>query len=773
MVRVTTRSLAGAVAAALCLGLQLFEPSQVHAQSAGSSSSKGSSAKSVTKPVNKPATTGSSVQSSAMKSGEAKSGANDAGARATDTPPAGRPTSRGSADGFSASAVPVPTRDEATASTIAAWLHLDAPPGGEQRALVALRGSLPSWNADAFGNLIKRVGSGAPRRVLACAMDVPEFVVSQITADGFVRLHHTGTPLHNLWDQFHEAQQVRILTKRGDVPGVVGVANGHFARQHRGDTAVVNVDQLWVDLGVQTRAQAESLGVTLLDAVVADRPLWTYAGYAAGPGAGARAGCAAVASASTATVSNGETIYVLSAQRSFGWTGLGAAIARVGPIDQLTIFDDGRATGANAMVPSSRLGALRKTGLARVVRKDSVRIINPTVRFAGSLVESIHADDARALLAAALTAAGASNSLGDWITPPADTVRTRVPRRDAYEQAERVFASIADLPAVPSHEFRVRDAITALLPAWAKAVVVTDTAGNLIVGVGPERDSVAFVAHMDEVSFEVEGINGDGSVRLGRRGGVVATAWEGQPALLHFDRDANGNVAESLRGAFVPRDSARVKTVGAMTAWFGMDSATLVAHGGKIGLGVTAYKRATRLAGTRVTGRGSDDRTGSTALLLAMQKINPKTLTHRVLFVWTTREEGGLLGASAFGADHGRGLRRVYSIDTFVSSDTPLEQPMFAFAPLGRGAVLRGLDDGSIVPPAERERILKIAKAEGIAIQVGTTHGSTDGSSIAPYGAPNVGLSWPGRYSHSPGEVLDLRDVDALIRLIAAVAVAK
>jgi putative aminopeptidase FrvX len=763
MVRATTRSLAGAAVAALLLAPTLLAPHPVEAQSSGATRHS-RAAKSTTKPSAKPAS---------GTAGSAKTGARADGPHVTDTPPTGRPMGGMTASGAAAAAVPLLTRDEATAATIAAWLHLDAPPGGEQRALVALRGTLPSWSADVFGNLVKKVGSGAPRRVVACAMDVPGFVVSQITADGFVRLHHTGTPLHNLWDQFHEAQQVRILTKRGDVPGVVGVANGHFARQHRGDTAIVSVDQLWVDLGVQSRAQAESLGVSMLDAVVAERPIWTYAGYAAGPGAGARAGCAAVASASTATVTNGETIFVLSAQRSFGWTGLGAAIARVGPIDQLTLFDDGRATGADAMVPAARLGALRKTGLARVVRRDSVRIVNPKVRFAGSLVESIHAEDARALLTTAIAAAGATNSLGDWITPPADTVRTRVARSDAYEQAERVFTAIADLPAVPGHEFRVRDAITALLPAWAKAVAVTDTAGNLIVGVGPERDSVAFVAHMDEVSFEVEGINGDGSVRLGRRGGVVATAWEGQPAMLHFDRDATGHVAESLRGAFVPRDSARVKTVGAMTAWFGMDSAALVAHGGKIGLGVTAYKRASRLAGTRVTGRGSDDRTGSTALLLAMQKLDPKALTHRVLFVWTTREEGGLNGAAAFGAEHGRGLRRVYSIDTFVSSDTPLEQPMFAFAPLGNGAVLRGLDDGSIVPPAERERILRIAKAESIPIQVGTTHGSTDGSSIAPYGAPNVGLSWPGRYSHSPGEVLDLRDVQALIRLIAAVAVAK
>ena len=31
-------------------------------------------------------------------------------------------------------------------------------------------------------------------------------------------------------------------------------------------------------------------------------------------------------------------------------------------------------------------------------------------------------------------------------------------------------------------------------------------------------------------------------------------------------------------------------------------------------------------------------------------------------------------------------------------------------------------------------------------------------------------FSWPGRYSHSPVEVADLRDLEALVRLIVAVA---
>ena len=166
--------------------------------------------------------------------------------------------------------------------------------------------------------------------------------------------------------------------------------------------------------------------------------------------------------------------------------------------------------------------------------------------------------------------------------------------------------------------------------------------------------------------------------------------------MLVFDPDASGNTNEALRGVFVPRETARSKAPPRLLAWFGLDAAGLTARGVKTGAAVLGLKRAARLAGTRVTGRSSDDRTGSTALVLAARKIDPATLNHKVILVWTTGEEGGLLGARAFAARSGAGLRRVYAIDTFVSSDTPLEQPTFAYAPLGKGAVLRGLDDGSI-----------------------------------------------------------------------------
>jgi putative aminopeptidase FrvX len=591
-------------------------------------------------------------------------------------------------------------------------------------------------------------------------------VVSQITSDGYLRLHRAGGgQTHPLWDQFHEAQRIAVLTRAGRVPGVVAVANGHFARQHRGDTTVVNVDQLWVDVGASSKADVEALGIGMLDPVIWDRPAWTYEGFAAGPAAGARAACAAVAAAAQGTVSSGETIFVISNQRAFGWVGLSSFLARAGSIDALTLVDAGRPTAADAVVARSRL----PNAVQRTFRQDSARIIAPRVRYSGTFVESIHASDAQSMLEAVARAAGTS-APSAWQAVSLDTARVLAARRDAYDAIEKQFFTLADLPGVPGHEWRVRDAVRAALPAWARNSATVDTAGNLIVSAGPDRDSVVFMAHMDEVAFEVERILPDGQVTLGRRGGVVIHAWEGQPAYLHFDPDGSGRAAESLRGVFVPRDSARVKAPTNLTAWFGLDSAQLVGRGVKPGLGVTAYKRGARLAGTRVTARGSDDRTGSTALLIAAQAIDPARLTRKVIFAWSVREEGGLNGARAFASSHGSALSRVYAVDTFVSSDTPLESPHFAYAPLGAGVVLRGLDDGAMAPVAERDRILRLARANNIPIQVGTTHGSTDGTAITLFGAPFAGLAWPGRYSHSPAEVLDLRDVQALTRLIAALA---
>jgi len=250
---------------------------------------------------------------------------------------------------------------------------------------------------------------------------------------------------------------------------------------------------------------------------------------------------------------------------------------------------------------------------------------------------------------------------------------------------------------------------------------------------------------------------------------MFQSLWEGQPALLHFDRASNEVLARgSVHGVFVPREIATAKQPEATTAWFGVDGNALKRLGVVVGQSVTADKHATRLATTRFTARALDDRAGSTALILAARKINPATLKRKLILAWSVREETGLEGAIALAKRYGSKVKRAFSIDTFVSSDSPAESSRFAFAPLGQGAVIRGLDNSSVAAPSEIDRIIRLAELNRIPLQVGATNGGTDGSEFVPYGAILVSLSWPGRYSHSPVEVLDLRDLEALAKLITA-----
>jgi putative aminopeptidase FrvX len=651
-----------------------------------------------------------------------------------------------------------------TAATILrSWIALDAPPGWEHLATDTIQQAMPGWKRDALGNLILRKGSGGPRRVVACGLDRPGYAVTEITETGYLRLREAGAGRqHPLWTQFHEGQRVRVLTRGGAVPAVAVVKSTHLQRGRSANAPVTTLDDLWVDVGATSKADVRRLGIEMLDPVVRESAGWSYSDFVAGHLAGVRVGCAAVAAAASGPVTSGETIFLLTTLRSFGYDGLEAALRSLGRVDQVTLVDQSAET-ANSSVAQRKVekpGYLpESTGLT------SLTILSARVRYPGSLVESVHLADADALRDEVEKAAGVTSSR--WVTLP--PTRNQSARTDTLSATANLLKSLADVPAVSGHERAVREAVVGALPASARSNARADNEGNLILEVGPDRDPVMFIAHLDEVGFEVTNIAADGTVSLRTRGGLFPSLWEGQPALLHFDND---RAKPPLRGVFVPRDNATTKQPEALTAWFGVDGAALKQLGAINGLSVTAYKEAIRLGSTRFTARALDDRAGSTALVLAARRIDPSLLRRKVIFAWSVREETGLEGAMALARRYGASIKRVFSVDTFVSSDSPVETTRFAHAPLGQGAVIRGLDNASVTPPAELDRILGIARAQAIPLQVGATNGGTDGSDFVRYGVLHVALSWPGRYSHSPVEVLDLRDLQALERLIYALATA-
>lgn len=658
--------------------------------------------------------------------------------------------------------------DTTTLPALESWIALDAAPGREQNATAIIERAIPGWQRDALGNLVMRRGSGSPRRVVACALDEPAFVVSDVTPDGYLRLHDpVGLPNNPLWAQFHEGQRIVVHTRRGGVPGVIGVRSVHLWRGRSAGDAPASIEHFWVDIGARTRAEAQAMGVEMPDPVTRDWPRWTYGDFVAGPAAADRAGCAAVAAAASTAPEHGETDYVMAVQSHFRWAGLSAVIASLGGADTLVLATAPQtpATGPGGAPVSARTESRPPFPAVAGVRVGVTIELAVRARYANTLVESVQEGDAQQYVAAIARASGIA-SRPPLVTLDVPSVHTLEPR-DSLADAAALLRRLSDLYGVSGDEGQVRDAVRAALPEWAAANAQVDTAGDIIVAAGPARDTTVFVAHMDEVGFAVTRIAPDGTVTLARRGGFFGSLWEGQTALAHVD---SGQTHAMVRGIFVPRDSARTAQPGELTAWFGVDSAGLAARGVTVGTTVTSYKKAARFGAVRFSARSLDDRTGCTAQLLAMRAINPATLAHTVIFVFSVREETGLFGAAAVAAAFGTSVRRVHAIDTFVSADDPMESDRFADAPLGMGAVVRALDNSSATPPAEVDRVLAIARAARIPIQVGTTNGGNDGSEFVRYGAVDVPIGWPLRYSHSPAEVIDLRDVVSLSRVIERLA---
>src|SRR5256714_2982205 len=333
----------------------------------------------------------------------------------------------------------------------------------------------------------------------------------------------------------------------------------------------------------------------------------------------------------------------------------------------------------------------------------------------------------------------------------------------SISEAQSVLSPLIESYGVSGAEGPVRETVKRFLPAWAKSE--TDTAGNLWVRLGQGNPLVVFVAHMDEIGFRVTTIRDDGSLELEPRGGFIASLFEAQPALVHTDK---GDVA----GVFMPRDSGFTRhTPPPLRVDVGTTARpTTMARGVSPGATVTMPKQYVRLAGTRATGRSFDDRVGAAAQLLAVRHLDRAALKHQVIFIWSVREEIGLEGAGVAAAALGTAPRRVHAIDTFVSAHSPLELPNFAVAPIGAGAVARALANSSVTPPAAVDSLFRLARARGVALQLGTTNGGNDGSMFTPYGVVDGALGWPLTYSHSPPEGVDLKDVASHAGLIRAIA---
>jgi putative aminopeptidase FrvX len=646
---------------------------------------------------------------------------------------------------------------------------------------------------DTLGNLIVRIGSGSPRTLVVAPLDEPGYVVSGITEDGYLRLHRpTQGTTHPLLHQFQLGQPVLIRTAQGAyVNGVTATPSTHLraTRLPGTDGAPRTLDDLFVDVGAETRDEVAARGIRMLDAVTLRERVAKLAGSeVAGVASSSRFGAVAlleIANRLGTAKAQGTVTLAWTAQSFFAQRGLLRLVESEKP-DRLVAF-----TGA---LPPAKdaAGSAGEPGLGPLIREDDAvlaaaaaavgakvqkrasadlpfaaprgletHVIATPTRHAQTPVETVDARDLEAAARLVAEAAGLGG-LGAAMPLPAS------PEPPAVTFAEpdlRLLAGLIRAYGVATHEEPVRAEVLRRLPAWAKPVV--DKKGNVIVRFGQGGKPLLFVAHTDEVGFEITSINDDGSAAVKGAGGMYLSLYEAHPVLVHTSNGPREAVLAPRRN--YASATALEPEVGALLLETGAKSrAQAEALGFAVGQSITPRKDLVKLGDQRASARSMDDRNGSTALLQAISRLDPKTVKNQLTFVWSVEEETGLAGAS-FIAETEK-FDAAFAIDTFVSSDTPVDSRRIAYAPLGKGAVLRGLDGRTLVPAAVMDRIVALAKENAIPLQIGVTGGGTDASPFSPKGAVDVGLSWPGRYSHSPVEVMDRRDLESLTRLLVVLA---
>ncbi len=125
-------------------------------------------------------------------------------------------------------------------------------------------GNIAEISGDRLGSFIGKLSKGndAPRIMLAAHMDEIGLMVSHFTGN-FVRFN----PLGGWWPPRLVGLPVKIITRKGDIPGVVSTRSPFLIEKEERDKPVKPKD-MFIDVGLVGKKKPESLGIRPGDPVV-------------------------------------------------------------------------------------------------------------------------------------------------------------------------------------------------------------------------------------------------------------------------------------------------------------------------------------------------------------------------------------------------------------------------------------------------------------------------------------------------------------------------
>jgi putative aminopeptidase FrvX len=321
---------------------------------------------------------------------------------------------------------------------------------------------------------------------------------------------------------------------------------------------------------------------------------------------------------------------------------------------------------------------------------------------------------------------------------------------------------------------------TAPAAIWRESVsafsddVRVDTIGSSSVrvagtGGGP---SMAVIGHIDEIGIHVTHIDDDGYLHFGEVGGWDPFQLIGQRVRLATrDGDVLGVIGRKpihLLDAEERGKAPKIKDLHLDIGAVDGDQARATVRIGDVGV-IDAEPIA--LLGDRVASRSFDNRIGAwVAAEVARRVAEAGGSPGDVYGLAVVQEETSMAGArtSAFGLDFDIGV----AVDVTHATD----QPGISLGPVTRHALGSGpvITRGTIVHPVVTELLIDTADELGMDYTVESVGRSTgtDGDAVhsSRAGIATAIVSVPLRYMHSSVELIDLADVEATAKLIAAFA---
>ncbi|GGK30227.1 peptidase M42 [Deinococcus malanensis] len=284
---------------------------------------------------------------------------------------------------------------------------------------------------------------------------------------------------------------------------------------------------------------------------------------------------------------------------------------------------------------------------------------------------------------------------------------------------------------------------------------------------GARRMIVA--AHMDEVGFRVRQITPTGFLRLEKVGGTDDRIL---PAQRVWVRTQQGRLMGVIgtKSAHLLADADRQRVVPAAELYVDIgarDADEAIGMGVHLGDPVGFVGVLTELGQNtgRYTAHAVDDRAGCAVLLALLERYQDTPPPVTVIFAFTVQEEVGLRGAQAVASAHQADV--ALALDMTAADDTPEFGP--CHLQLGAGPAVKVMDFSTLSHPAVRRGLIAAADVGGVAIQhellrgIGTDAGALQHSG---QGIPAGAVSVANRYTHSPVEVVDERDLNGALELL-------